>query len=267
MNPAIFRAGATAANVDQRRPYAPDFGSIANYEPNGFSTYNSLQLTLNKRFSRGYTVLANYTWAKSIDNVSTDTQGAVQDAFNLTPEKALSDVDYRRRFVTSFLWELPAPKHGWMRMAFGGWQANGILTISSGRPFNVVSGQDRALTGGGSQRPNLIGNPFLDVNRPRAELIARYFNPTAYALPAVGAFGHSGRNSLIGPGSYNLDSSVFKMFPIRESLKLQFRAEFFNALNNPNFSNPVANIGIAQVGAIQSASAPRILQFGLRLAF
>jgi hypothetical protein len=112
-----------------------------------------------------------------------------------------------------------------------------------------------------------VGDPYLDPDRSRAKLTERYFNPAAYALPPVGSFGNSGRNPLIGPGSFNLDSSLFKNFPIRESIKVQFRAEFFNALNNPNFSNPVANISTANVGAILSATSPRILQFGLRVAF
>src|SRR5262249_2268548 len=134
-------------------------------------------------------------------------------------------------------------------------------------PFNVVSGTDRALSGGGSQRPNLIADPVLDSGRPRGDLIARYFNPAAYAVPALGTFGNSGRNTLIGPSSYNLDGSLFKMFPIKEKLRLQFRAEFFNALNHANLANPVSNIASGTVGSILSASSPRIMQFGLRLAF
>jgi hypothetical protein len=267
INPALFATGATTANIDQRRVYAPDFGNIPNYESGGFSTYHSMQLSLNKRFSHGYSVLANYTWSKSIDNVSTDTQGAVQDSTNLTPEKARSDFDVRHRFVTSFLWEIPSPKAGIARWVLGGWQINGILSISSGTPFNVVSGTDRALVGGGSQRPNLVGDPHLDSGRSRAEKIARYFNTGAFALPAVGSFGNSGRNTMSGPSSYNLDSSLFKMIPIGETVRLQFRAEFFNTLNHANLSNPVANISSATVGQILSASSPRILQFGLRLTF
>ena len=179
----------------------------------------------------------------------------------------LNKIDVRKRFVSSFLWEIPSPKRGLARLLAGGWQLNGIFHISSGSPFNVVGGQDRALTGAGTQRPNLIGDPRLALNRSRNDLTARYFNPAAYVLPATGSFGNSGRNTLIGPGSYNLDSSLFKTIPIREPLRLQFRAEFFNTLNNPNFSNPVANIGAGTVGTILSASAPRVLQFALRLTF
>jgi len=267
LNPAIFGPGATTANTNQRRIYAPYYSTIADYEANGFSTYHSMQLSLNKRFAQGYTVLANYTWAKSIDNDSLDTAGAIQNSLDLRPEKSLSDFDVRHRFVASFLWEIPSLKRGWARWALGGWQLNGILTLSKGQPFNVVSGQDRALNGGGSQRPNLVGNPYLDTGRSTNQLIAEYFNPAAYVLPPLGSFGNSGRNTLIAPGTVNLDDSLFKMFPIREKMKLQFRAEFFNALNNVNFAAPVANISTATVGNILSAGSPRILQFGLRLAF
>jgi hypothetical protein len=267
LNPAIFVPGATTANTNQRRIYAPYYSTIADYEANGFSTYHSMQLSLNKRFAHGYTVLANYTWAKSIDNDSLDTAGAIQNSLDLRPEKSLSDFDVRHRFVASFLWEIPSLKRGWARWALGGWQLNGILTLSKGQPFNVVSGQDRALSGGGSQRPNLVGNPYLDTGRTTNQLITEYFNPAAYVLPPLGSYGNSGRNTLIAPGAVNLDGSLFKMFPIRERTKLQFRAEFFNALNNVNFGAPVANISTATVGNIQSAGSPRILQFGLRLAF
>ncbi len=267
LDPAIFGPGATTANINQRRIYAPNYSTIADYESNGFSTYDSMQLSVNKRFAHGYTILANYTWAKSIDNDSLDTAGAVQNSFDLRSEKALSDFDIRHRFVTSFLWEIPSVKQGWARWITGGWQANGVLTLSKGEPFNVVSGQDRALTGGGSERPNLVGNPHLDTGRSTDQLLAEYFNPAAYALPPLGSYGNSGRNTLIAPGLVNLDASLFKMIPIREKMKLQFRAEFFNSLNNVNFAAPVANISTATAGNIQSAGSPRILQFALRLTF
>lgn len=267
LDPALYAPGATTANINQRRIYAPYFSTIADYESNGFSTYHSMQLSLNKRFAHRYTVLANYTWAKSIDNDSLDTAGAVQNSLDLRSEKALSDFDIRHRFVASFLYEIPSVNKGWPKWIIGGWQLNGILTLSKGEPFNVVSGQDRALSGLGSERPNLVGNPHLDTGRSTDQLLAEYFNPAAYVLPPLGSYGNSGRNTLTAPGLINLDSSLFKMFPIRESMKLQFRAEFFNALNNVNFAAPGANISTATAGNILSAGAPRILQFGLRLTF
>ena len=158
-------------------------------------------------------------------------------------------------------------KSGMAKWILGGWQLNGILTLSKGEPYNVVSGQDRALTGAGSERPNVVGNPHLDTGRSTNQLLAQYYNPAAYTLPPLGSYGNSGRNTLIAPGVTNLDSSLFKMIPIREDVKLQFRAEFFNSLNNVNFAAPVTNISTATAGNILSASSPRILQFALRLAF
>ncbi|MDX1983381.1 MAG: TonB-dependent receptor [Bryobacteraceae bacterium] len=268
VNSALFAPGATGGNINQRRPFSPGvLGSISSYEPMGFSSYHALQVTMNKRFSKGYSILANYTWAKSIDNGSVDAFGGAQDHRNWSAEKGLSDFDLRHRFVTSFLWELPAPSGGAGKWLLGGWQINGIFTWAAGRPFNVVSGTDRALSGAGTQRPNLVGNPFLDTGRAKSDLIRQYFLPSAYALPPVGSFGNSGRNTLTGPGSYNLDSSLFRMFPLTERMKLQFRAEFFNTLNHANLFNPVSSISAPNVGRIQGASAPRILQFGLRLTF
>jgi len=268
VNAAIPGPGASGANIEQRRPFLPGvLGAISSYEPLGFSTYHALQLTLNKRFSKGYSVLANYTWARSIDNGSVDAFGGAQDHRNWSPEKALSDFDLRHRFVASFLWEIPGPRSGAARWLLGGWQFNGIFTASAGRPFSVTSGTDRAFTGAGTHRPNLVGDPFLDTNRSREELINRYFNPAAFALPPAGTFGNAGRNILTGPGSYNLDSSLFRMFPVREGMKLQFRAEFFNTFNHANLSLPVASVSAVNIGRIQGATAPRILQFGLRLVF
>ena len=101
----------------------------------------------------------------------------------------------------------------------------------------------------------------------RAELIERYFNGAAFALPPAGTFGNTGRNLLIGPGSHNLDSSVFRMIPLGERVRMHFRAEFFNTLNHANLGNPVSSVSAVNIGRIQSTSAPRILQFGLRVQF
>jgi outer membrane receptor protein involved in Fe transport len=267
LNPAIFNPTATLGNVDQRRIYAPDFVSIASYESIGSSTYNALQLSLNKRFSGHYTVLANYTYAKSLDNGSLDTLGGWQNPLDLRPEKGPSDYDVRKRFVASFLYQVHAPSGRAAKAILGGWQVNGFFSAQSGTPFTVVSGTDRALAGSGSQRPNLVGNPYLDTGRPRAQLLQQYFNPAAFALPPTGQYGNSGRNTIYGPGRYNLDSSIFRMFALRERLKLQFRFEVFNTLNHANLGGPVANIGAATVGRILSATEPRILQFGLKLVY
>jgi hypothetical protein len=267
LNPAVLRPGATTGNVDQRRIYAPQFGSITGYESSGISSYNALQLSLNKRFSRGYTVLANYTYGKALDTGSLDTAGGWQNPMDLRSEKARSDNDIRQRFVTSFLWEVPSPQGRVSRAVIGGWQLNGIFTADTGTPVNVTSGRDTALIGTGTQRPNLVGNPYLDTGRPRSELLEQYFNPAAFALPANGQFGNAGRNVLNGPGAYYFDASIFRSFALAEGMRLQFRWELFNALNHANLGNPVSNISSPTVGRILSASSPRIMQFGLKLIY
>ena len=268
LNPAIYRAGATAGNTNARRIYAPDYASIIEYQTVINSTYNSLQATLNKRFSSGFTLLASYTWSKSIDGSSVEVDGFNgQDPLNLRADKGLSDFDIRQRFIASFLYQIPGPQTGWSKWILGGWQTNGIFSAQSGTPFTVTSGQDRALAGVGTQRPNLTGDPYLDPNRGRSELIAQYFNPAAFALPAVGAYGNAARNLLIGPGSWNLDFALFKRFTIRENVNLNFRWEMFNALNHANLNNPRSNISVAEPGRIDATGDARVMQFGLRLAF
>lgn len=268
LNPGIFRAGATLANIDARRIYAPDFASIISYENVINSTYHAFQLTLNKGFRRGFTILASYNFSKSIDGMSIDVDGFNgQDTLNMRPDKALSDFDVRHRFVCSFLWEIPGPAAGVGKWLLGGWQTNGIFLAQAGRPFTVVSGQDRALSGTGTQRPNLTGDPKLDTGRPRDERMARYFDPTKYVLPPLGSYGDAGRNSLIGPGDWNLDFALFKKFRLRETLELQYRWEMFNALNHANLGMPRSNISAARPAQIDTTSDPRIMQMGLRLKF
>ena len=268
LNPAVFRAGATLNNIDARRIYAPNYASIISYENVINSTYHALQLSLNKRFSRGFTLLASYTFSRAIDGISLEVDGFNgQDPMNLRADKGLADFHVRDRLVASFLWEVPGPASGPAKWILGGWQINGIFTGQSGTPFTVVNGQDRALSGSGTQRPNVVGDPKLDTGRSRQELIAKYFDASAFVLPALGSYGNAGRNSLIGPGRWNLDSAIFKSFRFRESIGLQFRWEMFNALNHANLSNPRNNMTAANPGQINATSPPRIMQAGLRMTF
>jgi hypothetical protein len=268
LNPAIYRPGATAGNINARRLYAPDYASIINYENVINSTYHALQLTLNKRFSQGFTIQSNYTYGKSIDGMSIDVDGFNgQDTLDMRPDKALSDYDTRQRFVSSFLWEVPGPKSGVGKWVLGGWQANGILIVQSGTPFTVTSGRDQALSGTGTQRPDLTGDPKLDMGRSRDELMAQYFDATKFVVPALGSYGNAGRNLLIAPGGYNLDFALFKRFAFGERWQLQYRWEMFNAFNHANLGNPRSNINAARPGEIDTTSGPRIMQMGLRVTF
>lgn len=267
-NPALFRPGATTANINARRIYAPTFQSIINYQNNINSSYNAFQATLNKRFSKGYTVMASYTFGRSIDASSLEVDGFNgQDPRNIGADKGLSDFDVRQRFIASFLWDLPGPTTGIAKWVLGGWQANGIFNAQTGTPVNIVSGSDRALSGTGTQRADLVGNPYLSSGRSRDAQMAAYYNAAAFAIPALGTFGNFGRNVLIGPGNYNLDFALFKGFRFGEGRELQYRWEMFNALNHANLGDPRANIGAVRPGQIDTTSGPRIMQMGLRFVF
>ena len=265
INPSVYVPGATLATRQQNRLY-PEFESISSFDPIGRSRYNGLELTVNKRFSRGYSILASYTLSKAKDNTSSDDGFNGQDQLNPDDNWGLADTDQRHRFVTSFVWELPSPETGTAKAVLGGWQFNGIVTLSSGTPFTISSGRDAALNFN-TTRANVIGDPNLPTDRPQDQLIQMYFNPAAFAIPATGTLGNSPRNSLIGPGSKNVDLSLFKMVRITQRVGVQVRLEAFNAFNFVNFGNPRSNIGAANPGRIDTAGDARIMQVGFRMTF
>jgi hypothetical protein len=264
INPAVYRPGATLADRQSRRLY-PQFESILSMDPVGESDYHGIELSANKRFSRGYTVTTNYAWGRALDNESGDGGGG-QDTLNLSNNRGAADTSIRHRMVTSFLWQLPSPAQPVARAVLGGWQFNGIVTLSSGSPFTVTSGRDTMLSFINS-RADLVGDPDLPSGRSTAEVIARFYNPAAFAIPATGSLGSSARNVMVGPGFKKADLSLFRSFHLRGRLQLQFRAEAFNALNAILLNNPVANITSATVGRITSTGPARIMQFGLRATF
>lgn len=279
INAAVYGPGATAGNSQQRRPYYPQYyGGIANKMSVGNSNYHSLQVEGRKRYSHGLTLQMAYTWSKSIDNGSVDNAAgsSVSNPYDfLKGERGLSDFDRRHIFNLNGVWDLPVfSGERLLARAFGGWQLSGVLRRSSGSPISVITGRDTALLGGsrglGGQRAMLVGNPLMDTGRPRQELITRYFNTAAFASPATGTFGNSGRNILTGPGNFTADVAILKNFQLssREGLgKIQFRAEAYNLLNWVNLGNPAASLTAMNYGQINGAGAARVLQFGLRYDF
>ena len=267
-NPAVY--GKPGNTTQARRIYAPDFGSITSQFSGGHSSYNAMQVSANRRLSRGLTVLANYTWSKSIDNGSSDTSSPF-DPFNIASNRGLSDYDIPQSFVASVIWQLPNFSNGnyLAKTLANGWQTTGILTLQRGIPFTVVSGVDNSKSGVGADLADIVGNPHISHPSKAAE-VAEYFNTKAYTLNTVGTFGDSGRNSLIGPGIENLDCSVSKTLYSSNKVQTLFRGEAFNVFNHTNFGNPVSNVSSSSFGRITSlntSSAPRVLQLALRLEF
>ncbi|MGH9663245.1 MAG: TonB-dependent receptor domain-containing protein, partial [Bryobacteraceae bacterium] len=271
--PVYIPGGSTASNVNSRRPYLPGtFGAIYETETAANADYNSLQLTFTRRFSRGFSVLANYTFSKSMDILSDDPTGPSSNSFvnanNLALDRAVSNFNIPHSFSLSWVWEAPQVKYaGWIgKQVLSGWQLNGIMTARTGQAMNVTSGKDTNLDGNNNDRPDLTGDVALSGGRSRAEQINEFFNTAAF-VSAAGLYGTAGRNPLYGPGSVNWDLSAFKEFVLHENHHLQFRADFFNVFNEVNFGNPNGTLSSPKFGQITSAGSPRILQFGLKYLF
>ncbi len=272
INPAIYSATANASNINQRRIYQP-IGGLQLATNNAWSNYHSMQLTVQKRMNRGLSILANYTWSKSIDPVSSSNgngHNTGPDPFNYNRNQGLSDFDMPHRLVVSGLWESPAmtSRPVLVRTLLGGWQNNFIFTAQTGTPFTVTSGVDNNFSGVGGQFADLTGTDWrLPEDRAQGERIARWFNTAAFRANALGTVGSGSRNQLRDPGLWNVDYSLFKSFAVHEKLTLQFRGELFNAFNHTNLGSPAASVNSVNFGRITSARAPRIAQLALRLSF
>lgn len=271
-NQALYAPGATLANINQRRILQP-YGDNKKNSSEGNANYHGLQVELNKRFSRGFSFQGAYTFSKSIDMSSNIALGAsVPNPLNLRSQYGLSDF-YSKHIVSfSWIWDLPklAASNPALRAVAGGWQVNGLVSARRGMPVNVSSGGDGALSGTPNQRPDVVGNPVLSGDRPRAQKILAWFDRAAFAQPAAGAYGNAGRNVVLGPPAATANLGFFKSFhlPGREGLRLQFRSEFFNLFNSVNLGTPNNNLRSgATMGRITSADDARLIQFALKLLF
>ncbi len=271
LNPARPGTGST----DSRRLFAPELGNIDYFTEDRRSYYHSMQLTLNKRLSQGFTVLANYTWSKALGNYS----GSAGEANEVAPWNVPNadsyvygslDFDYRHRFVVSWVWELPkAPTdNAFLKGLLHGWQANGIGQYQSGGAYTVTSGRDNSQTGINRDRAKFTG---VSPDPASGSDKTVWFNPAAFAVNDVGTFGTVGRGAFHGPHLFSWDMGFFKTFAFTEQVNLQFRAEMFNIFNQVNFANPNINVSGGGFGRITTthpnAGDPRIIQFGLKLNF
>ncbi len=258
-------------------PRNPLFGEITQQEGSGASNYHSLQARLQQRLTAGLSLLGAYTFGKSIDNASgvfasTGDPNYPQNSFNLAAERGRSGFDVRHRFSLSYSYDLPFGKNqkGAAKALLNGWQTYGVITLQTGRPFTValLPEFDNSNTGIsnlgflGNDRPNLVGQARLD--NPTVE---RWFNTAAFAFPTFGTFGNSGRNIVDGDGFQNVNFSLLKNTAIKESVTVQFRAEFFNLFNHPNFGLPDNFVGSPSFGRVLSAESPRRIQFGVKLIY
>ena len=278
INPATFVPGvSTISNINQQRPYYPlGFTSITQFQSNSISNYNAGALTFEKRLSHGVSMLASYTFSKATDMASAVASGGVYgiytDPANGYYDHGLSDFNRTHRFVASLVYDTPGFQgNRLLHHLAGNWELNAIITGESGLPVNITDGINESLngvSGTAPDRPNIVGNPSGTWSSLAGE-VAQYFNTSAFQLNALGTYGTASRNDVTGPGLFNVDSAMVKSFPIRESLRLQFRAEAFNLFNRVNFDNPVSTLNSPLFGHLttESNEPSRVLQFALRLTF
>jgi hypothetical protein len=275
----ILPNGIAAIPSVARTPFF-GYAQLFQAEDTISSNYNSLQVKLDKHFSHGLSSLLAYTWSHSIDGASVffgsganATTIFPQDNYNLAAERGNSDFDIRQRLSWTFLYQIPAARR--LPKALGdGWQLGGILSLQTGQPFSVLTGQDNSSTGLGNDRPNRIGDPNAGPHS-----VNRWFNTGAFTPNMPLTFGTAGRNIVVGPGFHNFDFSVAKNTKIGETVNLQFRTEFFNIFNHPNFALPANILAAPNFGTLfqtpdaaqnnvgLGSGGPRLIQIAVKLSF
>jgi hypothetical protein len=287
----VIKTGSLAASTVQRQSLLaqyPQFTSVGETVDVANSFYNALQISAQKSFSHGLSTLLAYTWSKNLGDANNTVTGFLdmvgtpgyQNNFNRHLEKSVLATDVPHRLVWNANYELPFGKgkrfgsnlNPWINGVVGGWQINGIMTVQSGYPlsFGVQGAQSFA-----GSRPNFTGT---DSNVYSSGSITNrlggvsggtgYLNASAFSLPLSFQLGNVPRltDRVRGPGNQNVDFSMMKYFPIHERLKLQLRAEAFNLLNHPIFSNPNTTVGSASFGIIGGqANAPRAVQAAVKV--
>ena len=279
------------------RPYFNVLPDLSNVLPLDFPQlqmfYNAFQTSLNKQFSNGFNFLASYTFAHNLGNADGNVGAAIQDAHH--PEREYGPVlpDLRHRFVVSYIYELPVGRgrhflsdlRGVADAILGGWQVGGITSAQSGEAFTAGMSGDLSNTGSGSYRPNQIGNPYnFSIDQggqanlgcvPGHQTLACWYNPAVFVAPPLApgqqsahVFGDSRIGNLRGPKLVNVDLVLQKSFKIRESQQIEFRSEFFNALNHPNFGLPGSTVDEPGGASITGTSTDnRQIEFALKYTF
>jgi hypothetical protein len=277
--------GTQSAGV---RPY-PAFGDIQWAENRTASSYNSMQVSLEKRFSSGLSGLLSYTWSKTLtdsaDQLSTSLIGpgidtgvysVPQNSNDLRAERGPAEFDIAHRLSVSYIFAMPWGRtrlwgQSWGRtkdLILGNWQIAGIHAFQTGLPLTATYGGPSVLNLGADRvaRPDLVGNPELPASQRRVE---RWFKTDAFTIPgpAPQAFGSEGVGVMRGPGYTDFDFSISKSVGVGENRSIQFRTELFNTFNHANFGPPDIRREASTFGRISTAANARIIQFGLKLYF
>jgi hypothetical protein len=259
------------------RPYKalyPTLGAINQLNSSADSSFNSLQASLHQQVWKGLTANVNFTWGRAMDDASTVT--SPQNSYNLRGDWSPSTFD-TRLYTTSYV-SYQTPKTHFLPIVTSGWQANSLITFTTGNPLNILAGTNVSGTSENKDRASLIGNPYANVPVLTGTLAVQYFNPAAFAKPAAGTYGNLGRDALYGPGFGSVDFSMFKNIPIKENIHAQFRVEIFNLFNRTNWANPTTTFTSSSFGELtqtKNASSapglgfgePRNVQLALKIIF
>jgi hypothetical protein len=285
----------TFVGLDPNPPHNPICQStgqhaFVEYASNdGNSSFNGLELSLQRRMSKGLGYSLAYTWSHALADYGDNLTGGTfpQNAYDYAAEKSNSNLDIRHRFVGNFSWDLPfgqgkrfLSSPGAASRWLGDWQLHGIVTLQTGSPYTVTATNDGLLSAA-TIYPDCIGNPFAGATTDHNLYTTTGFliNRAAFAQPARGTYGSCRPRMFHGPGIKMADLSLFKDFRFTERWRLQFRAEFFNAFNHPNFGAPSNDINSPTFGQVSNTLAPilgadsggpgdpRQIQFALKLYF
>ncbi len=287
-NSAITNVNARRALTIANPIYGPALsGGLTTAFSMGNGAYNGLLVSAQERLSHGFSVLTNYTWSHCLDNgeVGQDIGNSFENPAN--PKADWGNCGFNRKgiFNLSVTAQTPKYQEAALKYLVSGWNGSGIFTASTGSNYNIATGYDVSLTAVGRDRPNMVGNPNVGgpvsanpncVAPATVHNLAYWYNPCAFAAPTLGTYGNEKRNDLVGPSNWNLNLAAWRSFSLPEHIRLDFRAEAFNALNHTQIGNPSAtlysgntNAPTANAGLINSSSAqgPRILQLAIKASF
>jgi hypothetical protein len=260
------------ALLNQIRPYK-GYDAINAIEPWFTSNYNSLQASVQKRFSDGSLIEANYTWSKAMTNNQSDRSTAVQNVYNIAGEYGPAQYDIPNMFNMNFVYALHffRQQQGFLGHALGGWQLAGLVYANGGLPLTVTTSADPAGLGlldsasAAGARPNQVGNPNLGSSVHQR---LHWFNTNAFTAVAPGSTpGNEHRGAVRGPGWQRWDLALYKSFRMTERASLQLRAETFNTFNHTNFSSVSTSNTSGTYGQVTGYRDPRLMQFGAKLDF
>ena len=282
LNPSVYIPGncgsaacSTTKNTNQRRVFylqnpaqGQYYGNIALANDEGAASYHGVIFSAKRRFRGNYTAMVNYTYSHCLSDsdfsaeIGSSATATFENPNNLSADYGNCNFDIRHNFNASVIAATPSFGNRWTQLALSGWRLAPIISWRSGFWFSPLSGLDNSLTGVNLDRPNVSGNPYL-----RNMSTLYWLNASAFTQNAAGTFGNAGRDSMAGPGAFDLDAAISRSFRTFEKEQLEVRVEAFNAFNHPRFGNPTNTLTSAQFGQILTAADPRILQAAAKYTF